>query len=374
MKIIKIAFLLLFVSHSVLADKRIINGFDAPANSKPYATALLTRQSTDNFQAQFCGATLIDSQWALTAAHCFFVQDDNGNSVREDGLNDIWVGDQNLKGPNGERIPISEIIIHENYNFNNNQNDIAVVKLARPATKGKNVKLPAPSIVGLFEPVVTEGLTTTIVGWGKLKDADDSKFPSQLQQVSVPIANRQQCVQNYLNTDAKIQITDLMICAGFPQGGKDSCQGDSGGPLVSPIGNYNNSFISAGDVQIGVVSFGIGCAVPNFFGVYTRVSAYGDWISGKICRPETKPATPAVSVKVVGTQMEFNITPADKATGYILYYAPFPDITSVGHLDIGNQLNIVGDFSSGTALYLAVRPYHDNCFGEYSEIVNFQIQ
>uniref|UniRef100_A0A3Q1IHJ5 Peptidase S1 domain-containing protein n=1 Tax=Anabas testudineus TaxID=64144 RepID=A0A3Q1IHJ5_ANATE len=72
-------------------------------------------------------------------------------------------------------------------------------------------------------------------------------------------------------------ITDNMMCAGLPAGGKDTCQGDDGGPLVI---KQNSHWI-----QGGVTSFGIGCALPNLPGVYTRVSQYQSWINSQISTP-----------------------------------------------------------------------------------------
>ncbi|MED6234256.1 hypothetical protein ATANTOWER_025483, partial [Ataeniobius toweri] len=65
-----------------------------------------------------------------------------------------------------------------------------------------------------------------------------------------------------------------MLCAGLLEGGKDSCQGDSGSPMVSKQGGRW--------IQAGIVSFGEGCAEPNFPGVYTRVSQYENWINSII--------------------------------------------------------------------------------------------
>lgn len=80
----------------------------------------------------------------------------------------------------------------------------------------------------------------------------------------VPIVNQKKCARAYQNVGT---ITDRMICAGYDKGGRDACQGDSGGPLV------------ANDVLIGVVSWGQGCAMANFPGVYSRVATVRNWIN-----------------------------------------------------------------------------------------------
>ncbi|XP_067004200.2 trypsin-1 isoform X2 [Anabrus simplex] len=85
-----------------------------------------------------------------------------------------------------------------------------------------------------------------------------------LQQVTVPIVSYSECNADYENYDGG--ITERMICAGYTAGGKDACQGDSGGPLVAN-----------GKLQ-GVVSWGYGCARPNYPGVYARVASVRDWI------------------------------------------------------------------------------------------------
>uniref|UniRef100_A0A8D2IUK5 Peptidase S1 domain-containing protein n=1 Tax=Varanus komodoensis TaxID=61221 RepID=A0A8D2IUK5_VARKO len=99
-------------------------------------------------------------------------------------------------------------------------------------------------------------------------------FPSVLQQVKVPLISQKACNTLYNNVTTshigKDLIKDDMICAGFPEGGKDSCQGDSGGPLVCNL--------PEGWTQAGIVSWGIGCAQASRPGVYTLVPFYADWI------------------------------------------------------------------------------------------------
>lgn len=89
-----------------------------------------------------------------------------------------------------------------------------------------------------------------------------------LRAVNLPIVN-----QDYCNSQYGGRITPQMICAGFQEGGKDTCFGDSGGPLTCQ---------QNGEKQlVGIVSFGRGCARPNYPGVYVRLTAVRDWIQNR---------------------------------------------------------------------------------------------
>lgn len=79
------------------------------------------------------------------------------------------------------------------------------------------------------------------------------------------VIDRATCNGNYGSNS----ITDRMICAADP--GKDSCQGDSGGPLIN----------KSTKELVGVVSWGYGCADPNYPGVYANpvVADVRDWIA-----------------------------------------------------------------------------------------------
>jgi len=70
-----------------------------------------------------------------------------------------------------------------------------------------------------------------------------------------------------------------MICAGYKEGGKDTCQGDSGSPLV--VRDASKKW----NLQVGVVSWGIGCAEPNYYGVYSRLGTLGEWVKEQIAAP-----------------------------------------------------------------------------------------
>lgn len=93
--------------------------------------------------------------------------------------------------------------------------------------------------------------------------------PSILQKVTIPIVNQTVCAESYV--PLSYSVTDMMICAGnLEQGGKDACQGDSGGPLV------------AHNVLVGITSWGLGCARPEYPGVWTRVPALANWIKNQM--------------------------------------------------------------------------------------------
>ena len=104
----------------------------------------------------------------------------------------------------------------------------------------------------------------------------EGSSPKALQWVKVPAISNQKCSQSgYAQSPyGPGTITDDMLCAGFKQGGKDACQGDSGGPLVCQ--NGNSAVIS------GVVSWGHGCAFDNYFGIYSKVTVFLDWIKANM--------------------------------------------------------------------------------------------
>jgi trypsin len=100
-------------------------------------------------------------------------------------------------------------------------------------------------------------------GWGTLSSGSSS-LPSQLQAVEVIIISREECNRAFA---AYGGITENMICAGVPGGGKDACNGDSGGPLTV-----------AGEL-VGIVSWGVGCAEPNYPGVYSNVASLRSFVT-----------------------------------------------------------------------------------------------
>lgn len=235
---------------------RIIGGVAVPQGTYPWATALLTANQSDPFQAQFCGGSLIESRWVLTAAHCV-------NQLSSANQIQVAVGIENLNQvTTSDRAAVAAIYVHPNYDDLTNDNDIALLELTSPVS---NTTVPLADTT-LMQSIVT-GDPLTIIGWGNMS-ATGNNYPNLLQEAEVFLFDFATC-----NTAYTGDLTNNMICAGIPDtGGKDTCQGDSGGPMVYDDGTGTWH-------QMGITSFGEDCATPDFPGVYTRVANYIDWIN-----------------------------------------------------------------------------------------------
>lgn len=247
----------------------IIGGEEAQSGAWPWMVALV---HADNAVADlFCGGSLIDETWVLTAAHCTYTSTD---ALLQPDAVDVVIGRHTLSDTDGQRLDVVRIIRHPLYTGNNFDNDIALLELATPAASA-----PISFIDAAMLQFETAARPMMVTGWGT---KDDGELSNVLRQVEVPLVARDDCRLSYgIFND---EVTDNMVCAGFKAGGKDSCQGDSGGPLMT--------FDSDAAIwrQVGIVSWGDGCAQPNFYGVYTRVSRYADWVTAQI--PQLATATP----------------------------------------------------------------------------------
>ncbi|XP_075999274.1 trypsin-2-like [Genypterus blacodes] len=237
-------------------NTKIVGGVDAAAGAWPWQVSL------QKSGRHFCGGSLINNEWILTAAHCFPRSSISGLTVS--------LGRENLFGTNTNEVSksVSQLVRHPLYNSETNDNDMALLKLSSPVTFNDFIK---PVCLMAEGGDLGSGTITWITGWGATQTGVNLPFPGKLQEVDVPITTNSQCATSYEGVST---ITSNMICAGLEQGGKDSCQGDSGGPLV----------VKEGDrwIEAGVVSFGLDCAKPGFPGVYARVSMYETWIKSQI--------------------------------------------------------------------------------------------
>ncbi|XP_072445130.1 neurotrypsin isoform X4 [Chiloscyllium punctatum] len=242
-------------------QKRIIGGKNSLRGGWPWQAAIRLRTSHGDGRL-LCGATLIDSCWVLTAAHCFKRY---GNSTKN---YIVRVGDYHTLVPEEyeERFEVKRIIIHKGYRPDANDYDIALVKLEghqEHCAKFSAHVLPV-CLPHRREQIQKRGSNCYITGWGDTGRA----YSKTLQQAAIPLLPRRHCEERY-----KQRFTGRMICAGNLLDHKrvDSCQGDSGGPLVceKARGHW---------VVFGVTSWGHGCGVKDTPGVYTKVSTFIPWI------------------------------------------------------------------------------------------------
>ncbi len=254
---------------------------DIPPDFAPWQVSL-QRQGPEGLR-HFCGGSLIHPSWALTAAHCVDRVYEN-----QPGELTLMHGSPSLSA-GGERRQADRVILHERYNPGLLRNDIALIRLARPfsADRDKRVGLGTAQ----FErDVVLPGACSVVTGWGDtlsrlLGESEQTggpaaRLPDVRLGIDLPIVDRSTCADAYdrhPELDEQGLVTAQNICAGYREGGSSSCQGDSGGPLVVFAGPL-------GWLQVGIVSFGAGCAQPESYGVYTRVSQYTDWIVDQISR------------------------------------------------------------------------------------------
>ncbi|CAL8110306.1 unnamed protein product [Orchesella dallaii] len=232
----------------------IVGGEPALQGELPYQLSLRSGNS------HICGGSIIivgDTQVAITAAHCVDSGGPSGYTV--------VAGDVKRSDTTGaeQRRQVTAIIINEDYDGWTNENDIALLTLDQPFDINENVSAV---------PLPTQGQDTTgeilVSGWGTLSSG--GSLPDVLQKVAIPVVDDATCQQNYPNE----LIAESMICAGLPEGGKDSCQGDSGGPLRSVEGGH----------LAGLVSWGYGCAAAGYPGVNTEVAFFVDWINEQVSK------------------------------------------------------------------------------------------
>ena len=281
----------------------VVAGEDAYAEDWPGIVSLQVSQGRNTWHE--CGGTMITADWLVTAAHCVdeariepsgraaqFQRGEDG-MVRRLGPLRVAANRTHLSADEVTRVfTVTEIHVHPGYTNGAYErgHDIALLRIE----DGYDGPVMPMAGLGGDVPALAEGDLVQVAGYGNTSEQDSAEgmlnqrgravyAPSlRLQQADVPVVSNEACraqiggLIDLYGVEASygdFEIGDGTLCAGT--GGQDACYGDSGGPLVVREEGYN-------PVQVGVVSWGLGCGRADSPGIYTRLSTYAGWIEETI--------------------------------------------------------------------------------------------
>ncbi len=312
---------------------RIIGGGLATEADWPSTVALET-----TYGSQFCGGSLVAPQWVLTAGHCKIYP---ASQIR------VLAGTTSLTGGSGQLLPVERQVRHPGYKQvvpGAPRDDLMLVHLAAASAAP-----PIPLATGTAPPPT--GSVLHVAGWGSTTyNASDDSFGTgspDLRSVAVRVKPAQQCIDAY--GDRAFHPQD-MICASLPH--RDACAGDSGGPLVDHAG--------PGGVLLGVVSWGTGCALARYPGVYSLVVHNRCWVESTISAPAA-PSAIALAQGDGSLTVDWQWTKACED-------APMPSGYRVRVAETGQVLDVAGGerravltgLANGTTYNLSVTALNEN--------------
>ncbi|KAF7644313.1 hypothetical protein LDENG_00224270 [Lucifuga dentata] len=278
--------------------KRIVGGHSAEPGLFPWQVLLsvedLSRVPEDRW---FGSGALLSGTWVLTAAHVLRSQrrDTSVVPVAPEHVK-VFLGLLNARDKHlATNCSVVEILLHPDFQPQNYNNDIALVKLSEAVEPNEIIRpicLPPPQSED-GPPMPLPNSLGVVAGWGisnpnassSSSSSDPSSLTSELrmtsdllQYVKLPVVAQDECQASYTSRSVNYNITNNMFCAGFYEGGQDTCLGDSGGAFVMEEENSRRW------VVFGLVSWGgpEDCGSQRVYGVYTRVANYVGWIQNHI--------------------------------------------------------------------------------------------
>jgi secreted trypsin-like serine protease len=247
------------------AGGRIVNPNPniAPAGLFRYMVSL-GRPEQNQALGHFCGGTLLNKRWVLTAAHCVADVAQTPEKIQ-------IKADSEILSRGGIFLTAKRVVVHEKYEEGSEgdlKNDVALIEVSGDVPSDIVVPALATSMIeqDLLGPNGDDPKDVIVIGWGKNAFSRFGKISDHLHWTSVKMVRRMSCnaPKSY---NGRIDMS--VYCAGREEA--DSCQGDSGGPLLAT--DRNREF-----VLIGVVSWGEGCGKDDKPGVYMRLPSFYDWI------------------------------------------------------------------------------------------------
>uniref|UniRef100_A0A8C6RZ39 Coagulation factor X n=2 Tax=Nannospalax galili TaxID=1026970 RepID=A0A8C6RZ39_NANGA len=229
---------------------RVVGGRDCEDGECPWQALLINEENEG-----FCGGTILNEFYILTAAHC----------LHQAKRFKVRVGDRNTEKEEGNEMvhEVDVVIKHNKFVRETYDFDIAVLKLKTPITFRMNVAPACLPQKDWAEATLMTQKTGIVSGFGRTHEK--GRASSTLKMLQVPYVDRNTC-----KLSSSFTITQNMFCAGYDTKMEDACQGDSGGPHVT---RFKDTFFVT-----GIVSWGEGCARKGKYGVYTKVTAFLKWI------------------------------------------------------------------------------------------------
>lgn len=229
--------------------RRIVNGRQALVDQFPWVVFLQIRFGGVLTR---CGGSIITKRHVLTAGHCTLLNDIEASEVM------VFYGHSNFR--EGLRVRGIRLLRHPQFDPPKFHNDIAIVMVEQDfhfGTKVRPICLPT-------HPVDIFNKDVIVAGWGYLEQ--DGRAANNLRYTLVKVLPNARCAKKFIRTGYR---PDIMYCA--YRFNTDACQGDSGGPLMTQ--QENGRYL-----QVGIVSYGIGCALEDMPGVYARLDALMPWL------------------------------------------------------------------------------------------------